>query len=370
MWEPPRGATEWSRRLFLLAIPAAAVPALADKGARFSTDTTEYVDRATEFNVTRCTDPARSSRLPSAHGRFISRRNSFLLYSSDREGSPQACSLDLGSGESRVLTEAAELVAESLQLLPGDRDCVYFDGQRLESCRLGSLRATTLYEIPDDWRLGCGLSASADGDFLGFIEKKGDHSRLRLLEVRRKRARTAIGEDVELSSPQLRPGKQEVLFRKEGALWIAGYNGRRARPLATAPGTTGPAVWTRDGASIVYLNLPQEPGRLNALREHFPDSRQDRLIANTTQYVAFGANANASVFVAVSGAKATPYILLMLRKTGRELALCEHGSSRPETATPVFSPDSRRIFFESDRDGKPAIYSMDVRGLVEATAEN
>jgi Tol biopolymer transport system component len=160
------------------------------------------------------------------------------------------------------------------------------------------------------------------------------------------------------------------LFRKEGALWIAGHDGRRDRPLATAPGVTGPAMWTREGGSLVYLNFPREPGQLNTLREHFPDEGQDRLIAKTTQYVAFEPNADASVFVAVSGAKATPYILLMLRTTGRELALCEHRSSNPEAAAPVFSPDSRRILFEGDQGGEPAIYSMDVRRLVEATEDN
>jgi oligogalacturonide lyase len=34
---------------------------------------------------------------------------------------------------------------------------------------------------------------------------------------------------------------------------------------------------------------------------------------------------------------------------------------------PMFSPNSQRIFFHSDRDGKMAIYTMAVDRLVEAT---
>jgi oligogalacturonide lyase len=34
---------------------------------------------------------------------------------------------------------------------------------------------------------------------------------------------------------------------------------------------------------------------------------------------------------------------------------------------PIFSPSSQRIFFESDRHGKPAIYTMSVERLVEET---
>ena len=35
---------------------------------------------------------------------------------------------------------------------------------------------------------------------------------------------------------------------------------------------------------------------------------------------------------------------------------------------PVFSPDARRVYFQSDREGKPAIYSVNVEQLVEPIA--
>jgi oligogalacturonide lyase len=54
----------------------------------------------------------------------------------------------------------------------------------------------------------------------------------------------------------------------------------------------------------------------------------------------------------------------MLRINGRELTICDHRASRPEMVAPVFSPDAQRIFFQSDRDGKPAIYCVHVERLV------
>jgi oligogalacturonide lyase len=47
--------------------------------------------------------------------------------------------------------------------------------------------------------------------------------------------------------------------------------------------------------------------------------------------------------------------------------MCEHKASNPEAVAPLFSPDSQRIYFQSDRHGKAAIYSMHVEKLVEKT---
>jgi oligogalacturonide lyase len=61
----------------------------------------------------------------------------------------------------------------------------------------------------------------------------------------------------------------------------------------------------------------------------------------------------------------SPTILLLLRVTHREMTLCEHKASRPEMVNPIFSPDAQRIYFQSDRHGKPAIYDMHIEKMVE-----
>ena len=80
-----------------------------------------------------------------------------------------------------------------------------------------------------------------------------------------------------------------------------------------------------------------------------------------------GFNRDTSVFVGASHNVASPVVLILLRVTRRELTLCEHKASHPETVAPVFAPDSQRIYFQSDRDGKPALYCMHAEKLVEKT---
>jgi oligogalacturonide lyase len=49
------------------------------------------------------------------------------------------------------------------------------------------------------------------------------------------------------------------------------------------------------------------------------------------------------------------------------MTLCEHHAKDATTVCPVFAPDSRRVYFQSDREGKAAIYSVNVESLVEPT---
>ena len=73
------------------------------------------------------------------------------------------------------------------------------------------------------------------------------------------------------------------------------------------------------------------------------------------------------MFAGASQNMASPTILLLLRVTRRELTMCEHKAADPQTVAPIFSPDSQRIYFQSDRDGKRAIYMVRVDKFVEKT---
>jgi oligogalacturonide lyase len=99
-----------------------------------------------------------------------------------------------------------------------------------------------------------------------------------------------------------------------------------------------------------------------------PEERKERCVTKTSQFAAFAPNEDDSVFVGASRSRAQPNIILLLRSAQREFTLCEHHSSNPAAVTPAFSPDSRRVYFQSDRDGKSAIYSVNVEQLVEPTA--
>jgi oligogalacturonide lyase len=170
-----------------------------------------------------------------------------------------------------------------------------------------------------------------------------------------------------MSAPIARPMRAQMLYRQGGeALWMVNSDGTQNRKLKLAPGGIGTPNWSVDGKTILYLNFPEDRTQLNNLREFTPDTGVDKLIGKTSQFAAFGANRDATVFVGASR-NSSPAVLLLLRATHSERTMCEHKASNPESVAPLFSPDSQRIYFQSDRHGKPAIYSMHVEKLVEKT---
>jgi len=278
--------------------------------------------------------------------------------------------MDLKTGESRQLTEAKALEIASPSLAADERTFCYFDGPSLYQVNLASLRERELYRASQGFAPGGGISLTDDGLYALFVESRGPTYRLQLLRLALGAPATVIEAGEALQDPRPRPRRAGILYRRgDGSLWLVNFDGRGNRKLKTAPGACGPALWSPDGKTVLYLNFPEDRTKLNSLREHTPDTNADALIAPTSQFVHFGRNGDASVFVGASGSKASPHVLLLLRVTRRELTLAEHRASDPSSVAPIFSPSSQRVFFQSDRHGKSAIYSMSVEKLVEQTGE-
>jgi len=291
-----------------------------------------------------------------------------MLYAGDASGAAQAYRLDLHSGESRQLTDAAHLDGSSITLLPDEHSFCYFDGSGLHHANLSSLRERQVYQLPEDWERSPGSSVSDDGAFALLGETRAASSRLRLIGLQKGAIRTVVEASFVLSHPQARPRRAQILYRQaDQALWLVNSDGSQNRKLPLADGRIGPARWSPDGHTVLYLNFPDDRTQLHAIRECTPDQNTDHLVARTSQFAHFGCNANTSVFVGASQNRGAPYILLLLRITRREFTLCEHRSSDPATVSPTFSADSQQIFFQSDRDGKPAIYRVHVEKIVEKT---
>jgi oligogalacturonide lyase len=336
------------------------------KGGTFSSPPYRYADPTTEFQVERLTDPSYSSWLPAFYNRALARNNSSLLFCADRSGSPQAFQLNLKNGETRQLTDTQELDASSLTLTPDNRSFCYFAGRSLCTSALGTLHDRELYSIPEGWERCEGLSVGPDGTHASFAERHADGSRLRMVTLAQGVAHTVIEVPFAMSDPLPRPMRAQILFRQGGqGLWMVNADGSQKRQLKLAAGRVGPANWSPDGKTVLYLNFPDDTTQLNAIREYTPDAGTDKLVAKTSQFVHFGYNRDTSVFVGASRNKSSPTVLILLRVTRRELTLCEHKSSQPDTVAPIFSPDSQRIYFQSDRDGKPAIFGIHVERLVE-----
>ena len=364
-----RNMQGWTRRSFLATgLASAAWASDGRKGAIFPSAIHRYADPTTELDVFRLTDPAHASVLPASYNRAIARNSSWILYGCDRDGTAQAFRLDVKTGESKQLTDAEGLDVRSLTLTPDNRSFCYFAGRSLYQLSLATQRERELYEVPEGWERCAGMTVGPDGTHATFAEKRGEGSRLRMVSLAQGTPRTVMESPFAMSDPIPRPMRAQILYRQDNsALWLVNADGQQNRQLKLAPGKIATANWSSDGKTVLYLNLPDDSKQLNAIRECVPDVNSDKLLAKTSQYSAFGPNRDTSVFVGASRNVASPYILLMLRVTQRERTLCEHKSSTPETVAPMFSPDSQRIYFQSDRDGKPAIYSMHVDKLVEKT---
>ncbi len=352
-----------SRRWFLWSLPAACLGQSGGKGRVLPSALKRYADPATEFPVQRLTDPAHSSILSGA--RAIS-KHGFLVCASDISGRYEAYRIDVKSGQQKQLTDAGELDPHSVTLTPDDRGIVYLDGATLMTAHLSSLRSKEIYKIPDG--IGAGLGLAEDGLYAALIERKEEHFRLQLIDMAKGSAETLAEAGEEISAAMPRPKRASVLYRRGGGFWLADYDAKQNYRLRMTEGVLGPALWSPDGRSVFYLSYPaEEAHKLHSLREFVPDSNEDTAVADTSQFVGIGRNADASVFAGASGSKASPYVLLLVRTVKRELTLCEHRASDPTMVAPVFSPNSQRVFFGSDRHGKRAIYSIAVEKLVEET---
>jgi oligogalacturonide lyase len=362
----------WTRRGFLRSLAAGSALAAKTKGEVFPPERVRYADPSTEFPVVRLTSPDHTSLLPAPCQRGISRKRSFLIFSNDRTGSLQLMQMFLNTGEARRLTEAVELDPSSPALSPDDRGVFFFDGPMLRYLAFSGLREREVYRVPEGWKRTRGFSVSGDGSRAVLVEEKAGQWRLRSVPLGTKegQVQTVFEVPAPLGDPLPRPRHQEILYRdRDGALILASGDGRVRQRLPLDPGRAGDPCWAADGESLLYLSPPAGPGRLSAIREWVEAAGKERLVAETSQYAAFAPNANGSVFVGASGSKASPYVLLLLRIARRELALCEHRASDPALTSPVFSPDSQRVFFQSDRHGKSAIYAVAVERLVERIEE-
>jgi oligogalacturonide lyase len=360
------GSLSLTRRTFVASL-AGASACLADKGQAYPSEAKRYSDEATENIVVRFTDPVHQSWLPAPYNRAISRKGDFLIYSSDQSGFLQAHRLDLKNGQSHSLTGVPELITSSLTLTPDEREFAYLAGRLLYLGHLNSGHTREVYRLEDGFNFGTGFSLSEDGLVAALIEEKPGMSRLRLITMRTGMATTVVESADPISDPQPRPKRAGLLYRRNNELWVVNYDGAQNRKLRIAAGGLGTALWSADGRTVDYLNFPPDRKQLNNIREFTPDTNEDQFVSRTTQFVTFNRNSDNSVFVGASGSKASPYMLLLVRSVKRELTLCQHRASDPRLVTAFFSPNSQRVIFQSDRDGKMAIYSIAVDRLVEET---
>jgi len=375
LWQP--GANQLSRRALLRAAAGAStvlgpaarnLRAQAGRGETLPADWDKYADPSTEFDVRRLTNPSYASHLPTPPGRAVAHRGEFAILATDRGGSMQLQRIDMKSGHSRVLTDALTLNPGAFTLSADGRFVYYLDGAGLFSVALGSLRISQLWEAPLPMQGTSSLAPAEDGNSLWFAVNSSDGALMKLRLGSKPETTEILRHGAAILEPAPNPRRALVTWRcGDGSAWLCEQDGGNKRRLDTPAGRVLQVVWNADGQSVLYLHDPGVQGESVCIREQEVDGRTDRLVAKTSQFARFARNANASVFAGASRSKASPFASLILRITQRELTLCEHRSRDAAASAITFSPDSLRLFFQGDKEGRMAVYSIRLERLVEET---
>jgi oligogalacturonide lyase len=364
MREAPPPVRRWTRRSLLGA--AAGNGLWPAKSHELAGEAKKFLDAATEFEILRVSDLSHNAWLPLASNRALTRKGEALVFASDAGGiPPQLFRHDFKANKIRQLTEAEKLNTNTFTLTAADRTLLFIDGRKL----IASVNAKdrVVHELPEEWAQSPRIAASDDGLIVVTSASNGSKTRIVLT------GRTPVTleeRDGDIGTLHIRPKRAGVSYVASGELRYLPIDSRRAVTLRTAPGEVLSAHWSPDGASLLYLLKPAEAGRLIEIREVLLEGEKDVLVAKTSQYAHFQRNGDATVFLGASGSKASPHLLLLLRSVKRELTICEHRCSDARLSRAVFSPNSSRVAFQTDRHGNLVIYSMAVDRLIEQTEEN
>jgi oligogalacturonide lyase len=317
------------------------------------------IDPLTENDMIRLTDPKAAHRLPL--GSYVASRANAVLTATEQGGTPgkpQIARIDLRTGLGRILTEAEALDAASPSFTPDERWIQYIDGKRFLQMPAGGGKERELYVTEGAFE-PVGVAVTVDGLSGYVVERMGGAWRLIQAPLLTKGTAGVLAESGEAIGRVLpRPKRASVAYHRGGAWWMVNTDGKQNRKLPTAEGAGVGGFWSADGTALWYLANGQ-------VRVCDPDANRDQLWAKSSQFVQMGRNGDGSVLVGMSGSKAGPYVLITLRVTKRERPLVAHKASHPGRTPPVFSPNSQRIFFESDFEGNPAVYMLLVDRLVE-----
>jgi oligogalacturonide lyase len=274
--------------------------------------------------------------------------------------------MDLKTGQHRQLSQANGLDPGSVTLTADDSAFCYIDRDGLWVVPFGkpSRRVAAL----PDYRAGSAGITTGGKD---IVVVSGE----RLLRAGFDRGSPVVLlAQANLRQPTIHPKRGEIAYLAGNALWTCRLDGSRKAQAPVPNGAVTGIRWFPNGGengagTLLYLHSPADSGRTVNLREYDPGAGKDRKISLTSQFATFCVNSDASVFVGASFSKAQPTLLLLIRSVARELTLCEHAAKDAATVAPVFTPDSQQVFFQTDRSGKPGIWSVSVDKLVEKTEE-
>ncbi|MFJ1208583.1 oligogalacturonate lyase family protein [Burkholderia pyrrocinia] len=370
----------------------------------------EYADPQTGMTVTRLTPPDVTCHRNYFYQKCFSNDGTRLLFGGGFDGHWNYYLLDLPTGVATQLTEGPGDNTFGGFLSPDDRHLYYVkNDRRMMRLDLDTLDESIVYEVPDDYvGYGTWVANSTCDKVVGIEIAASDYEpltdwhkfkefyyrrpRCRLLSIDlRDGARTVVHEANQwLGHPIYRPfDDNTVAFCHEGPhdvvetrMWLVdedGSNLRKVHEHADGESCTH-EFWVPDGSRMIYVSYRRgDPRRY--IRGFNPKDGTDtelmqmppcsHLMSNFDGSLLVGDGCGTPVDVNDVGAHEIdndPYLYLFEPTTGTTKRIAAHhtswavldGNRQVTHPHPSFTPDSRRVLFTSDRDGKPVLYLADV----------
>jgi oligogalacturonide lyase len=393
----------WSRRRVLatsLLLHGSALKGA--QGSRVEQEAVTLTDALTGRTLDRLTDVKVLFHFPHYHHRFLASNNRSLILGGEADGTRQIHYYDLRRNRITQLTGGEGTFPHSATMDDAEKELFYLQGDGLNRTSLNGRGQRQVFRCPGGWRFTGHMSISEGAQTAAVVEIREDdyrddpteqvaaspQCRIRVVDLASGKDRLAVTQRAWLTHPQFRPGRRELLYTQEAGAELgaqayrSSIDEKNAKPLRPADGgRVERAYWATGGGEARFVHFPDESLRGATIRSVVPETGAERRIARCSAFGWLQENVDGSAYVGASKRPSGPNIYVLFPSLDREITLCEHGATRkpypiagtdrldyfcasPET---VFSHDSQWVYFNSDREGQPAVYRMKVEDLVEST---
>jgi hypothetical protein len=327
------------------------------------------------------TSPAEDSKFYLTTDSYFPALNS-VAFVSNRTGTWNVFYCSFDNGELTQVTDFPKSVKDDGHgdlCVPKTNDIIYYDKKNsvLRKVNLVTFKDTELYTMPDGFKVGNSLTASADGSTIAITAIKGEKGDVEVSKmIFVKTDGTGVTEitrpgqqlsHVNLSTAGSKPGV--IYARKEiednKMFFYMSLDGKVDKKIIEAKGKdegVSHPFWTPDGSKACYLKKLK--GKNPKYWLGYYDINEDKNYEfEKVQDNDMGANYNSTIFVG-TGSAIDPCLKFWRLENGKLVAtrMFEHGATFPgpecRDVHNTFIAGTNNVIFNADGDGNGNVYVL------------